>query len=425
MSWTAPADAGALPVATHDVRWFAGDADPADEADRTVQADTRAGTSATTSGLAPDTAYRVQTRARGNGPGPWSASAAGRTNPAPRPPAVRGVAIASRPADGDTYRLGETIRVEANGGAIRSVATEVDADLSHDGLDHDAAHKVDWRPRLSVADARVEEGAGAAVEFVVRLGHAASRAVTVDYATADGTARAGEDYTATTGTLTFSPRESSKTVSVAVLDDAHDEGEETFTLSLSNGSGAWLEDGEATATIENADLMPSPLLAPFGRATAEQVVQHIEERMVAPRQRGFRARFAGRELLPEQRAGLRARLSCRSSRRLMGGVPMQGAAPMAMGMGRRAQATFGAGTAGMGGGTGMGGVAGVSAMGGMTGAMGRRASMRRWAARRRRPATGRRTACTAAVPQLVSDAELLAVHHRGDLRAQLLTREGL
>ena len=47
MSWTAPADTAALPVATDDVRWFAGEADPADEADRTVQADTRAGPDAT------------------------------------------------------------------------------------------------------------------------------------------------------------------------------------------------------------------------------------------------------------------------------------------------------------------------------------------------------------------------------------------
>ena len=57
-----------------------------------------------------------------------------------------------------------------------------------------------------------------------------------------------------------------------------------------------MQDGEATRTIENADLMPAALLARFGRATAEQVVQHIEERMAAPRERGFRSRFAGQEL---------------------------------------------------------------------------------------------------------------------------------
>ena len=46
--------------------------------------------------------------------------------------------------------------------------------------------------------------------------------------------------------------------------------------------------------------MPGALLARFGRAKAEQVVTHIEEWMAAPPQRGFRARFAGRELRPGQ-----------------------------------------------------------------------------------------------------------------------------
>ncbi|MCY4634049.1 MAG: hypothetical protein OXG04_05995, partial [Acidobacteria bacterium] len=97
-------------------------------------------------------------------------------------------------------------------------------------------------------------------------------AFSVDYATSDGTARAGDDYTAASGTLSFQAGDSSKTIDVSVLDDAHDEGEEMLTLRLSNASGAWLSDGEATGTIENADLMPAALLARFGRATAEQVV---------------------------------------------------------------------------------------------------------------------------------------------------------
>ena len=70
-----------------------------------------------------------------------------------------------------------------------------------------------------------------------------------------------------------------------MLYDAHDEGEVTLTLRLSNASGGQVTDGEATRTIENADLMPAALLARFGRATAEQVFEHIEERMAAPRRR--------------------------------------------------------------------------------------------------------------------------------------------
>ena len=150
---------------------------------------------------------------------------------------------------------------------------------------------------ISVADAHVEEDAGAVLAFAVTLTRAASRVLTVDYATSDGSAQAGVDYTAASGTLTFQAGESSKTVEVVVLGDAHDEGEETLTLTLSSASGGGLvTDGEATGTIENRDPLPRALLARFGRTAAVHVVEHVEERLQAPREPGFRGRFAGREL---------------------------------------------------------------------------------------------------------------------------------
>ena len=149
---------------------------------------------------------------------------------------------------------------------------------------------------ISVADARVEEGAGAVLEFAVTLERAAGGAVTVDYATSDGTAQVGVDYTAANGTLTFEAGESSKTVEVSVLDDSHDEGEETMTLRLSNPSEGRLADAEATGTIENTDPLPRALLARFGRATALHVMEQVEERLEASRAPGLRGRFAGREL---------------------------------------------------------------------------------------------------------------------------------
>ena len=149
---------------------------------------------------------------------------------------------------------------------------------------------------ISVADARVEEGAGAVLEFAVTLERAAGGAVTVDYATSDGTAQVGVDYTVASGTLTFEAGESSKTVEVAVLDDSHDEGEETMTLRLSNPSEGRLADAEATGMIENTDPLPRALLARFGRATALHVMEQVEERLEASRASGFRGRFAGREL---------------------------------------------------------------------------------------------------------------------------------
>ena len=149
---------------------------------------------------------------------------------------------------------------------------------------------------LSVADARVEEAAGATLDFAVTLDRARHVAVTVDYATSNGTAVAGQDYEAASGTLEFAPEETAKTVRVTVLDDAHNEGEETFTLRLTNPQGAILGDGEATGTIENSDPMPQAWLARFGRTAAVQVVEHVEERLQAPRQAGFQGRFAGRQL---------------------------------------------------------------------------------------------------------------------------------
>ena len=106
---------------------------------------------------------------------------------------------------------------------------------------------------LTVADARAQEGTDETIDFTVSLSRATRAAVTVAYATADGTATAGSDYTATSGTLTFAAGETEQTVSVPVLDDAHDEGEETLTLRLSNATGAVIADGEATGTIKNTD----------------------------------------------------------------------------------------------------------------------------------------------------------------------------
>ena len=57
-----------------------------------------------------------------------------------------------------------------------------------------------------------------------------------------------------------------------------------------------MTDGEATGTIKNSDPLPRALLARFGRTAAVHVVEHVEERLAAPREPGFRGRFAGREL---------------------------------------------------------------------------------------------------------------------------------
>ena len=143
------------------------------------------------------------------------------------------------------------------------------------------ATRIQGPPGFAVADAEVEEAANATLAFAVTLSRAPSGTVTVDYATADGTATAGSDYTATSGTLTFAAGETEKTVSVPVLDDAHDEGSETLTLTLSTAAGAYLADGTAIGTITNSDPMPEAWLARFGRTAATHVTDAVGERLRA------------------------------------------------------------------------------------------------------------------------------------------------
>ena len=91
--------------------------------------------------------------------------------------------------------------------------------------------------------------------------------------------------------LTFAAGDPSLTIGVAVFDDAHDEDEETLTLTLSNASGGPLTDAEATGTIENADPLPRAVLARFGRTAAVQMVEPVAERIEARGEPGFCGRF--------------------------------------------------------------------------------------------------------------------------------------
>ncbi len=132
---------------------------------------------------------------------------------------------------------------------------------------------------VSVADARAREGSDETIDFAVTLSRAASATVAVAYATADGSATAGSDYTAHKGQLSFAPGETAKTVRVPVLDDAHDEGEETLSLRLSAASGALIADGVATGTIENSDHLQRAWLARFGRTAATHVTDAVSDRL--------------------------------------------------------------------------------------------------------------------------------------------------
>ncbi len=135
--------------------------------------------------------------------------------------------------------------------------------------------------RLSVADAEAREGEDAAVTFPVTLSRAAAGPVTVDYRTRDGSATAGEDYTATRGSLTFRAGETQQTIAVPLLDDLIDDDGETFTLTLTNAAGAAIDDGTATGTIRNSDAIPQAWLSRFGRTVGMHVTDAITDRLRA------------------------------------------------------------------------------------------------------------------------------------------------
>ena len=108
----------------------------------------------------------------------------------------------------------------------------------------------DRPPALAIAAASAAESDGV-LRFTVSLSRAGSAVVTVAFATADGSAAAGADYTAARGTLTFAAGATAATISVAILDDTIAEETETFTVTLSNPAGATLADASADGMISD------------------------------------------------------------------------------------------------------------------------------------------------------------------------------
>ncbi len=114
-------------------------------------------------------------------------------------------------------------------------------------------------PTLSVNNVSLTEGNSGTTPlgFTVSLSAASSRQITVNYATVNDTAYAGYDFNATSGTLTFAPGETTKTVNVDVIGDTFNETNETFKLQLSNPTNAALGTSYGTGTIIDDDAAPS------------------------------------------------------------------------------------------------------------------------------------------------------------------------
>ena len=114
----------------------------------------------------------------------------------------------------------------------------------------------------------VNEAGGNAVYTVSLTGGVPIEDLTVNYATADGTAAAGSDYTAASGTLTFTPEDhADRTITVRITDDTLEEGDETFTVALNSvagGGGPAPALGASSVTTTIREAPPAPALTVSG-----------------------------------------------------------------------------------------------------------------------------------------------------------------
>ena len=141
-------------------------------------------------------------------------------------------------------RLSNSVRARiADGSGLGSIA------------DNDAP------PSISVNNAEVSEGGAGTTNmaFTVSLSAPSTQTITVDFATAGGTATPGSDFTSASGTLTYAPGETSKAVAVAAHGDILDENDETLFLNLSGATNAQIGDGQGLGTIRDDDCTGSDL----------------------------------------------------------------------------------------------------------------------------------------------------------------------
>jgi Ca2+-binding RTX toxin-like protein len=126
-------------------------------------------------------------------------------------------------------------------------------------------------PSAAITDVSVIEGDSGTrdANFTVSISNPAPGPVSVDYATADGTATAGTDYESRNGLVTFQPGETSKQVTVPVIGDTLEEPDEGFSVTLSNPAGVTIVDGQGEGTILDDDAAPGAGTGPGARSCAQ------------------------------------------------------------------------------------------------------------------------------------------------------------
>ena len=131
----------------------------------------------------------------------------------------------------------------------------------------------DTAPSISIADLTTTDETGISHSVTVTLSAASSQTITVDFATADGTATATNDYVSTTGTLTFNPGDTTKTISITIVQDSLDETNEAFDVGLSNATNASISDATGTVTITDDEGTPTLTIADV--TTADEAAANV------------------------------------------------------------------------------------------------------------------------------------------------------
>jgi hypothetical protein len=171
---------------------------------------------------------------------------------------------------GGTARLSFVVPANAAGKTLRVKVTITAGGRSATRI---ASFRARGLPKssASIGDASGLEGnAGTTtLSFEVTLTAASRQTISVAYETADGTAAAAGDYAAATGTLTFTPGETTKTISIGVVADTAVEQDETFSVVISDPVNATIAGGVATGTITNDDVRPQVTPGNYRGATQD------------------------------------------------------------------------------------------------------------------------------------------------------------
>ncbi len=180
--------------------------------------------------------------------------------------ATAGVDYAANSLTGQTIPAGfstHSFTVLVNGDTLNEPSetflvnvTNVTGAVVVDGQGVGAIVDDDPLPSLSINDVTVVEGNSSAANavFTVTLSAASGQTVNVSYATADGTATQPSDYTSTSGALTFTPGQTTRTITVPVIGELVPEANETFFVNLSGANNATISDNQGVGTITNDDV---------------------------------------------------------------------------------------------------------------------------------------------------------------------------